>query len=45
MPKKIVLGRFCRIADLTGVTSSFATSLGNAVQVAVIADPTIRGFR
>jgi ABC-type branched-subunit amino acid transport system substrate-binding protein len=31
--------------DLTGLTSSFATSLGNAVQMAVAAHPVIRGFR
>lgn len=31
--------------DLTGLTASFATSLGNAVQMAVAAHPRIRGFR
>ena len=31
-------------ADLTGLTSSFAASLGNAVQMAVDAHPAIRGF-
>jgi len=30
--------------DLTGLTSGFATSLGNAVQMAVEAQPAIRGF-
>ena len=30
--------------DLTGLTSGFATSLGNAVQMAVEAHPAIRGF-
>jgi ABC-type branched-subunit amino acid transport system substrate-binding protein len=30
--------------DLTGLTSSFAASLGNAVQMAVEAHPAIRGF-
>jgi hypothetical protein len=30
--------------DLTGLTSSFATSLGNAVQMALAAHPTVRGF-
>src|SRR6266568_828264 len=31
-------------ADLTGLTSGFAVSLGNAVQMAVDARPAIRGF-
>lgn len=31
-------------ADLTGLTSAFAASLGNAVQMAVEAHPAIRGF-
>ena len=31
-------------ADLTGLTSGFATSLGNAVQMAVEAHPAIRGL-
>src|SRR5262249_51370267 len=31
-------------ADLSGSTSRFATSLGNAVQMAVEAHPSIRGF-
>jgi ABC-type branched-subunit amino acid transport system substrate-binding protein len=31
-------------ADLTGLTSAFAPSLGNAVQMAVEAHPAVRGF-
>jgi ABC-type branched-subunit amino acid transport system substrate-binding protein len=43
----VARGRSVEIAfmpDLTGLTSSYATSLGNAVRTAVAAHPAVRGF-